>query len=206
MTIKHLGGIFGRNPTFDDITTEGSITMDGDAKLSITGANSGTDVAIDATFNANRAGIMLGYQAVIPRRGETTGTDLTDIGNNTNRFRNLYLSQEVFATVGTINTSDQNEKRDIRDITDAEFRVAQKLKSKLKAFRFNSAYEEKGEEARVHFGIMAQDIQTSFEEEGLDANTYAMFCSNTWTDEDGTEKTVLGVRYSELLAFIISAI
>ena len=28
----------------------------------------------------------------------------------------------------------------------------------------------------------------------------------TWTDEDGNEQTRLGVRYSELLAFIISAI
>jgi len=33
-----------------------------------------------------------------------------------------------------------------------------------------------------------------------------MFISTTWTDEDGEEQTRMGVRYSELLAFIISAI
>ena len=34
-----------------------------------------------------------------------------------------------------------------------------------------------------------------------------MFISTTWTDEEtNEEKTRLGVRYSELLAFIISAL
>jgi hypothetical protein len=42
--------------------------------------------------------------------------------------------------------------------------------------------------------------------EGLDAGDYAMFISDTWTDDDGVEQTRLGVRYSELLAFIIAAI
>jgi len=33
-----------------------------------------------------------------------------------------------------------------------------------------------------------------------------MFISDTWTNDDGEEQTRLGVRYSELLAFIIAAI
>ena len=52
---------------------------------------------------------------------------------------------------------------------------------------------------------MAQDLKSAFESEGLDASRYGLFCSDTWT-EDGVEKTRLGVRYNELLAFIISAI
>lgn len=31
MTIKHLGGIFGRNPTFNDVTVDGGIYIGGDA-------------------------------------------------------------------------------------------------------------------------------------------------------------------------------
>ena len=112
----------------------------------------------------------------------------------------------VYATTGTINTSDQNEKRDLQDITDAESRVAIALKSKMKSFRFNSAYSEKGEDARIHFGIIAQDIQAAFDAEGLDPDRYAVFCSDTWTDDDGVEHTRLGVRYSELFAFIISTL
>ena len=30
MTIKQLGGVFGRNPTFNDVTIEGQLTFDGD--------------------------------------------------------------------------------------------------------------------------------------------------------------------------------
>ena len=31
MTIKHLGGIFGRNPTFNDVTIDGGIYIGGEA-------------------------------------------------------------------------------------------------------------------------------------------------------------------------------
>jgi hypothetical protein len=112
----------------------------------------------------------------------------------------------IFAANGTINTSDQNDKRDIQDITESELRVATALKSKMKSFRFNLSYEEKGEDARIHFGIIAQDVRSAFEAEGLDPTKYGVFCSDTWTDDDGVEHTRLGVRYSQLFAFIIAAL
>ena len=85
--------------------------------------------------------------------------------------------------------------------------MALAAKGLLKKYRWKSAVEEKGDEARIHFGIVAQDLQDAFTAEGLDAYDYSMFCSDTWTDETtGEEKTRLGVRYSELLAFIIAAI
>ena len=90
--------------------------------------------------------------------------------------------------------------------TEAEERVAIAAKSLLKKFRWKNAVEDKGDDARIHFGIIAQDLQAAFEAEGLDAGRYGMFTSNTWTNEDGEEQTRMGVRYSELLAFIISAI
>ena len=33
MTIKQLGGVFGRNPTFNDVTIEGQLTFDGDIDI-----------------------------------------------------------------------------------------------------------------------------------------------------------------------------
>ena len=78
---------------------------------------------------------------------------------------------------------------------------------------------ETAADARTHFGIIAQDLQDAFTAEGLDAGKYAMFISDTWWAKDGevwmnesdapsdaTKITKLGVRYTELLAFIISAI
>jgi hypothetical protein len=134
----------------------------------------------------------------------TTNTNvrdaLIDLGSSGARFKDIY------ATNGTIQTSDRNEKQDIEALTDAETRVAVAAKGLLRKFRWQSAVEEKGDEARIHFGIIAQDLQDAFTAEGLDAGDYAMFISDTWTDDDGVEQTRLGVRYSELLAFIIAAI
>jgi hypothetical protein len=176
-----------------------------------------------------------------------------DVGALSRRF------DDIYATNGTIQTSDRNEKQDIAELTDAEQRVAVAAKGLLRKFRWKDAVEAKGDEARTHFGIIAQDLQAAFAAEGLDAGRYAMFISSTWwetqtevpaveavaevtettTDEDGnevvtvvteaveavdaytrtdtydtqeeapegaTERTRLGVRYSELLAFIIGAL
>ena len=78
----------------------------------------------------------------------------------------------------------------------------------LKKFRWRDMVEEKGEDARIHFGIIAQDLAQAFDDEGLDAGLYGMFTSDTWVidKETGEERTRLGVRYTELLAFIIAAL
>ncbi len=112
----------------------------------------------------------------------------------------------VYATTGTINTSDRNLKQDIEELSDAEKRVAVAAKGLLRKYRWKSSVAEKGDDARIHFGIIAQDLQDAFTAEGLDAARYGMWCSDTWTNDDGSEQTRLGVRYSELLAFIISAL
>jgi hypothetical protein len=127
--------------------------------------------------------------------------NLRDLGLASYRF------DDVYATNGTIQTSDRNEKQDIEVLNEAEQRVAQACKGLLRKFRWKDSVAEKGDDARIHFGIIAQDLQDAFTAEGLDAGQYAMFISATWTDEEtGEERTRLGVRYPELLAFIISAL
>ena len=131
----------------------------------------------------------------------TNSDNVLDLGDSNKRF------DDIYATNGTIQTSDRNEKQDIAELSDAEQRVAVACKGLLRKFRWKDSVAEKGDDARIHFGIIAQDLQAAFEAEGLDAGDYAMFISTTWTDEEtNEEKTRLGVRYSELLAFIISAI
>jgi len=124
-----------------------------------------------------------------------------DLGSSSLRFDTL------FATNGTINTSDINEKQDIESLNAAETRVAQNCKTLLRKFRWRDMVEEKGDDARIHFGIIAQELDQAFTDEGLDAGRYGMFTSDTWIDdESGDEVTRMGVRYTELLAFIIAAI
>jgi len=124
-----------------------------------------------------------------------------DLGHSNARF------DDIYATNGTIQTSDRNEKQDIEELSDAEQRVAVACKGLLRKFRWIDKVEAKGDDARIHFGIIAQDLQDAFVAEGLDAGRYAMFISSTWTDEEtGEERTRLGVRYPELLAFIIASL
>ena len=190
----------------------------------------------------------------------TNGTDRYNFDEDqfypaTDNAQNIGLSSlrfvDIYATNGTIQTSDRNEKQDILAITTAESNVATACKGLLRSFRWKSAVAEKGDDARIHFGIIAQDLQDAFTAEGLDAGRYAMFISSTWwetqtevpavlavdevTDEDGnvtteaveakdaytrtdtfdtleeapedaTERTRLGIRYPELLSFIIAAL
>jgi len=140
--------------------------------------------------------------AIVPS-GTDGGTrsGAIDLGNSGNRW------DTVFATVGTINTSDRTEKQDIEELNDAERRVAVACKGLLRKYRLKSAVAIKGEDARIHFGIIAQDLQDAFVAEGLDAGRYGMFIHSTWTDEQtGEEKSLMGVRYSELLAFMIAVL
>ena len=168
------------------------------------------------------------------------GTDnAQDLGSASLRF------DDIYATNGTIQTSDRNEKQDILAITTVESNVATACKGLLRSFRWKSAVAEKGDDARIHFGIIAQDLRDAFTAEGLDAGRYAMFTSATWWEtqtevpaveaedatedseaveakdaytrtntfdtleeapEGATERTRLGVRYPELLSFIIAAL
>ena len=163
-----------------------------------------------------------------------------DLGHSSARW------DDIYATNGTIQTSDEREKQDIEALNEAEQRVAVAAKGLLRKFRWKDKVEAKGDDARIHFGIIAQDLEAAFTAEGLDPSRYAMFIKTEWwigdkvypavaeeTDEDGNvtvegreESTdpehhydnqadapadavyhySMGIRYSELLAFIISAI
>jgi hypothetical protein len=141
----------------------------------------------------------------------------------------------VYAATGAINTSDERYKQDIRDLSEAEKLTAQDVKKLLKAFRFKDAVQEKGDKARIHFGVIAQEVQAAFVKNGLNPENYGLFCYDKWEDEfetiyrtevivdaDGNEKTNhidtgekkqtqvagdrFGIRYEELFAFVISTL
>ena len=90
----------------------------------------------------------------------------------------------VYAATGSINTSDQTQKQDIASLTATEMLVGKRLSALFKTFRWKNRVAEKGDSARTHTGIMAQDVQTAFTAEGLDASNYALFCSDTWWEHD----------------------
>ena len=198
VTSHQMAGIFDRRDSDGDILVfrkDGSGTAVGSIGTNLSAMYIGTgDVGL---FTQSA------YDRILPYDPSTNAgrDDAIDLGASTARF------DDIYATNGTIQTSDRNEKQDIEALSDAEQRVAVAAKGLLRKFRWKSSVAEKGDEARTHFGIIAQDLQAAFAAEGLDAGDYAMFINSTWTDEEtGEERSRMGVRYSELLAFIIAAI
>jgi len=178
------------------ITTIGSFLVGTRGKM----GQANNDLFICST-TSQHSGLQFANGAIHPTNNTGAPSDSAqiDLGSSSYRFSDIY------ARNATILTSDRNEKQDIEVLSAAEQRVAVAAKGLLRKFRWKDAVSEKGDGARIHFGIIAQDLQAAFVAEGLDAGRYGMFTSNTW-DEDGVDKTRMGVRYSELLAFIISAI
>ena len=100
-------------------------------------------------------------------------------------------------------------------------KVAKRISALFKKFKFKNSVSKKGSDARTHTGIIAQEIESAFTAEGLEASKYAFWCKNTWWEKeitigskksykdikkeetDGYTKYIrLGVRYTELLSFL----
>lgn len=126
---------------------------------------------------------------------------------------------QVYSGTATINTSDARDKQDIAELDDAEKRVALACKGLIRRFRFKDAVAQKGENARNHFGVIAQEITDAFAAEGLNAGDYGIVCYDEWDempeelDDEGNVVTQdipagnrYGIRYEELLTFIIAAL
>lgn len=134
------------------------------------------------------------------------------LGQQYARWAKIYLASNPIVS------SDRSLKQDIEDLNDAERRVAVACKGMLKKYRYIQSVEEKGDDARIHIGIIAQDLQQAFIDEGLDPTKYALFCSDTayehegsiYSQEEAPENAVavtrLSVRYEQLLAFIVASL
>jgi len=171
-----------QNPsaTFNRKTNDGSIVLfrkDGTTVGSI-GAN------FSKLFIASNGNSGIRFRddlnCIIPCNSDGTNSD-----NDQNLGQSGVRYNTIFATNSTINTSDRNEKQDIEELSEAEQRVAVVAKGLMRKFRWIDSVAEKGDNARIHFGIIAQDLQDAFTAEGLDASKYAMFCSDTWWELDG---------------------
>jgi hypothetical protein len=126
--------------------------------------------------------------------------NIYNLGSASNRWA------VVYAGTGSINTSDENQKQDIKDISELERQVAVAIKGLIKSFKFKDAVIEKGADARIHIGVIAQQIAEAFRSVGLNPNHYGMFCQDIWVDNQDIEHIRFGIRYDELLAFVISAL
>jgi hypothetical protein len=90
MTIKQQGGVFGRNPTFNNVEVDGTATLDNIAssdKLRVTASdNPAAYLEFENTFQntgiASQAGLLLGVNS--SAQTNYAGVIATENGNNTN--------------------------------------------------------------------------------------------------------------------------
>jgi len=103
----------------------------------------------------------------------------------------------VFATNGTINTSDRREKKEIQPLT---YGLQQLMQLKPVTFRWNNNQIDNNSK---HLGFIAQDLQEVIPEVVVDSQ---------WVGgEEGTPKTwqkapLLGVNYAEVLPVLVKSI
>jgi len=183
------------------------------------------ELSISAS-GTNSSGILMSQSnQVRPMKDGSASDNTQDLGVGNGRW------QDIFATNGTIQTSDENEKQNIASLTSAEITAATAISKLLKTYKWKDKVATKGDDARTHTGVIAQQVEQAMSDAKLDASKYAFWCSDTWweideeyTDDDSTKKTRtnsyktkeeapegatehtrMGIRYPELLAFIGAA-
>lgn len=203
--------------------------IDGNAvsSLDLSGPNiTVTNYLNNITVDANVNHTFVNCTGVISGTGAANATLLdnlivsangTEVRPTTDNVCNLgtaaYRWATVYAGTGAINTSDEREKQDIKILSEAEKQVAIAIKGLIRSFKFKDAVAKKGNKARIHVGVMAQQVADAFKTAGLNPDDYALFCYDEWAaqlDEQGKQispaGTRYGIRYDELLAFVISAL
>ena len=180
------------------------------AGISITDEGQNVCIGVGSDITAgNSNSVALGTQAVTTKSNQLLVGNITEwapggngncnLGSATNRFDTLY------ATNGTINTSDRNSKELIENtklgldfINDLK-PVQYKLKDYTQDFKNvdGSTQTRKITYKRLHHGLISQEVKESLDKFGVSSNDFAGYIDT----ESG-----LGLRYTEFIAPMIKAI
>lgn len=159
-----------------------------------------TATATQLTMNSTAGEIIL--SAVDAPRVRVNSARLAPVNDN-------YLAcgsatarwSTIYAANGTINTSDAREKRDVAPITDDVLDAWGDVN--LVAFRWIESVAAKGDDARVHYGLVAQQVRDAFAARGIDATKLGLLCYDEWDayPEQVTETVteVKPARYEQVL-------
>ena len=134
----------------------------------------------DAAGDGKYSQLLFAINSAVPEmnvdgmvRPNTDGS--RNLGTGSRRWANVY------ASTGTINTSDEREKTAVASPDDALMRAWGKVN--FRVFQFKDAVEKKGSDARLHVGVIAQQVIEAFKSEGLDVTRYGLLCYDKWEDE-----------------------
>lgn len=176
---------FGKTSATITSTTDAHLTWQNSTDPLNSTATAGS--VLLSSRNISNTAVHIATQGTLRMRisaaGVESGVDNgVSLGSATRRFSTVY------AGTGTINTSDQREKTAFTAIPDAVLDAWGEVREQIGIYQWLSVVQEKGDKARLHFGIPAQAIEEAFARHGLDARRYGLFC------EDPTFKTVTTTR------------
>ena len=130
-----------------------------------------------------------------------------------------YRWSVVYAGTGTINTSDARDKTWRGGLNAAEKAAARDIIAEIGIFQWNDAIAEKGDDARLHVGVRAQEVwrimakHKLVDKIGKDgrpvATPYAFLCYDEWEadeDEGRAAGNRFGVRIDQLMMFLLAAL
>jgi len=187
-----------------------SLVRDGDASLLLRRNTSdgtilrfnkaGTDVGVIGTYSGDLV-IGTGDTGLffndlsdhIKPVNSTTGANrdnAIDMGSAGSRF------DDIYATNGTIQTSDQQEKN---TITDSDLGIDFIKRLTPKSYIFNG-------KTRTHYGLIAQDVETVLTDINKPTSGFAGFIKDDISEEQDGSEYRYGLRYTEFVAPLIQAV
>lgn len=98
--------------------------------------------------------------------------------------------KELYCVSGAINTSDARHKSAPKAIDDSVLDAWSDVR--LITFKWLEAIREKGDDARWHTGVIAQQVRDAFAARGLDGTHYGLLCYDQW--DEVTEPVYESIR------------
>ena len=152
--------------------------------------NGQTDIYIGSGDVGLRFGDSIDQIIAYDPSSNNSRDDAIDLGRSNVRF------DDIFATNGTIQTSDKNEKNTIVD-SDLGIDFVNRLSPK--SYKFNN-------KTRTHYGLIAQDVETVLGNIKKDATQFAGFCKDDISEKQDGSEYRYGLRYHEFISPMIQAI
>lgn len=104
-------------------------------------------------------------------------TKMVNLGTSDMRFNNVYLSGDPIVS------SDKSLKTEVSDIPESLLKRWENVK--WVSFKFKDAVAKKGQHARVHSGVVAQDVMAALK--GVKLSRWSFFCKDTWDERKNVE-------------------
>jgi len=158
----------------------------------------GTTVGAISSLSGERIAVHTGTvgiefnpsNQVNPSTGAVPTDDSLDLGSPSARW------DDINATNGTIQTSDQNEKN---TITDSDLGLDFVNRLAPKSYIFNG-------KTRTHYGLIAQDVETVLSDINKETSEFAGFIKSDISEEQDGSQYRYGLRYTEFVGILIKAL